>query len=161
MSPKLKALVAAGASAAAIAAFFVPEWEGYSPKAYRDSAKIWTICTGHTGGVRPGQVATTEECQAFLQSDMGTAFKALDRRVFVKISEPTRAALASFVYNVGEGAFATSGVLRKLNGGDIRGACDELVKWVYVTVGGQKVRLRGLENRREAERELCLLGVEP
>ncbi|GHU04239.1 hypothetical protein FACS1894205_2120 [Alphaproteobacteria bacterium] len=159
LSAPVLAALAAGAGAMALAAIFVPEWEGYSPKAYQDSAKVWTICTGHTGGVKPDQAATAKECRAFLESDMGAAFATVERRVKIPISEPTRAALASFVFNVGEGAFATSGVLKKLNGGDIRGACDELTKWVYVTVGGQKMRLHGLDRRRAAERELCLAGV--
>ncbi|EMR8971355.1 TPA: glycoside hydrolase family protein, partial [Yersinia enterocolitica] len=36
--------------------------------------------------------------------------------------------------------------------GDIKGACDELRRWIYAD--GQS--WKGLNNRREVERELCL-----
>ncbi|MEB6886251.1 lysozyme RrrD, partial [Escherichia coli] len=45
--------------------------------------------------------------------------------------ETTRGALYSFVYNVGAGNFRTSTLLRKINQGDIKGACDQLRRWTY------------------------------
>lgn len=69
--------------------------------------------------------------------------------------ETRRAALASFVYNVGEGQFSRSTLLRKLNAGDAREACAELSRWVYA--GGRV--LTGLVKRRAAERELCEVGL--
>ncbi|HHG5564729.1 TPA: glycoside hydrolase family protein [Pseudomonas aeruginosa] len=45
--------------------------------------------------------------------------------------------------------------MRKLNAGDVRGACAELSRWVYA--GGKK--LGGLVRRRAAERELCEIGL--
>ena len=79
----------------------------------------------------------------------------VDRRAKVELPEPTRAALASFVYNVGAGNFARSTLLRKLNQGDLRGACHELSRWVYA--GGK--RLNGLVSRRATEKEICLAGL--
>ena len=66
-----------------------------------------------------------------------------------------RAALGSFVYNVGEGQFSSSTLLRLLNAGDARGACAQLSRWVFA--GGKQ--LAGLVNRRAAERELCEVGL--
>ncbi|WP_406704873.1 glycoside hydrolase family protein, partial [Sodalis sp.] len=66
-----------------------------------------------------------------------------------------KAALASFVYNVGGGAFSRSTLLKKLNTGDIPGACDEIRRWVYVDGRVWK----GLVSRRNVERELCLKGT--
>ena len=63
-----------------------------------------------------------------------------------------RAALGSFVYNAGAGAFAKSTMLKRLNSGDVLGECNELLKWVYTK--GRK--LKGLERRRMAEAKLCL-----
>ena len=63
--------------------------------------------------------------------------------------------MIDFIYNAGEGNFANSTMLKKLNSGDVAGACNELKRWVYS--GGQK--LAGLVARREAERDLCLRGV--
>ncbi|HHH1923798.1 TPA: glycoside hydrolase family protein, partial [Yersinia enterocolitica] len=63
-----------------------------------------------------------------------------------------KAALYSFTYNVGQHAFIQSTLLKKLNTGDIKGACDELRLWIYAD--GQS--WKGLQNRRGVERELCL-----
>ncbi|WP_244590906.1 lysozyme, partial [Escherichia coli] len=72
----------------------------------------------------------------------------------VDIPETTRGALYSFVYNVGAGNFRTSTLLRKINQGDIKGACDQLRRWTYA--GGKQ--WKGLMTRREIEREICLWG---
>lgn len=155
----LKRRIAIGATAGAlsIATAVVSYYEGYEPTAYRDPVGIATICYGHTASARMGQTLSQAECTGLLKSDLGTAFAAVDRRAQVDLPPPTRAALASFVYNVGEGNFARSTLLRKLNAGDLRGACHELSRWVYA--GGRK--LDGLVKRRATERELCLEGVAP
>lgn len=156
MGIKRRIAIGATAGALSIATAVVSYYEGYKPSAYRDPVGIPTICYGHTATVRMGQTLSQERCTQLLQEDLGHAFSAVDRRAQVKLPEPTRAALASFVYNVGEGAFARSTLLRKLNAGDLRGACHELSRWVYA--GGKK--LNGLVTRRATERELCLKGIE-
>lgn len=157
MGLKTKLGVSLAAGAISIATAVVSFYEGYEPTAYRDPVGIPTICYGHTAAVRMGQTLSQVECTALLQQDLGDAFAVVDRRAKVELSAPTRAALASFVYNVGAGNFARSTLLRKLNAGDLRGACHELSRWVYA--GGR--RLNGLVKRRATERELCLEGLAP
>lgn len=156
MGLKTRIGVTIAAGAVSIATAVVSFYEGFEPTAYRDPVGIPTICYGHTATVRMGQTLSKSECMALLEADLGHAFRAVDRRTQVELAPPTRAALASFVYNVGEGAFARSTLLRKLNAGDLRGACHELSRWVYA--GGRK--LNGLIKRRATELELCLAGVE-
>lgn len=156
MGLKTKLGVSLAAGAVSIAAAVVSFYEGYEPTAYRDPVGIPTICYGHTATVRMGQTLSQAECTALLQHDLGDAFAVVDRRTQVELPEPTRAALASFVYNVGAGNFARSTLLRKLNEGDLRGACYELSRWVYA--GGKQ--LNGLIKRRATEQEICLSGVE-
>ncbi|ASO79311.1 lysozyme [Escherichia coli] len=55
---------------------------------------------------------------------------------------------------MGAGNFRTSTLLRKINQGDIKGACDQLRRWAYA--GGKQ--WKGLMTRREIEREVCLWG---
>ncbi|MDQ7733766.1 lysozyme [Halomonas sp. SpR1] len=155
MSLKRRMAIGATAGALSIATAVVSYYEGYQPNAYRDPVGIATICYGHTATARMGQTLSQAQCTQLLQADLGTAFAAVDRRAQVELPPPTRAALASFVYNVGEGAFARSTLLRKLNAGDLRGACHELSRWVYA--GGRQ--LNGLVKRRATERELCLEGI--
>ena len=156
MSLKRRLAIGATAGALSLATAVVSYYEGYQPTAYRDPVGVPTICYGHTATARMGQTLSQERCTQLLQADLGHAFSAVDRRAQVDLPPPTRAALASFVYNVGEGAFARSTLLRKLNAGDLRGACHELSRWVYA--GGRK--LNGLVKRRATERELCLKGIE-
>ena len=148
---------AIGGGALGILLVIVPYFEGTEMQSYQDAVGIWTVCTGHTGAdVTPGMTVTPERCQAFLKTDLGVALNAVDRSVDVEIPETTRAALGSFVFNVGAGAFQRSTLLRLLNAGNIVAACNQLPRWVYAN--GK--RLRGLVKRRADERELCLMGVQ-
>lgn len=156
MGLKTKVGVSLAAGAVSIAAAVVSFYEGYEPTAYLDPVGIPTICYGHTATARLGQTLSQDECADLLEADLGQAFATVDRRARVELPPPTRAALASFVYNVGAGNFTRSTLLRKLNQGDLRGACHELTRWVYA--GGRK--LNGLVKRRATELELCLAGLE-
>lgn len=156
MSPlKQRILAVSLAGAASMAGVLVTHFEGRSLVAYLDPVGIPTICEGVTRGVRLGQSKTPAQCDALLQQELTIAMTGVDRNVTRPQPETRRAALASFVYNVGESQFKASTLLRKLNTGDTRGACAELSRWVYAQ--GQK--LQGLVNRRAAERELCEVGL--
>lgn len=130
-------------------------FEGRSLLAYADPVGIPTICEGVTRGVSLGDRATSTECDQLLERELNIALAAVDRQARVPLPETRRAALGSFVYNVGERQFARSTLLRKLNAGNAQGACAELSRWVYA--GGK--RLAGLVKRRAAERELCEVGL--
>lgn len=159
LSNKVLALIVAGAGSAAIATTFVGEKEGRSLTAYQDIAKVWTICDGHTKGVKPGQTATPEECDRIRASDVGEFMAQVDRMVTVPMSEPRRAAVTSFAYNVGLANLKSSTFLKRLNAGD-PAACGEILRWVYV--GKKDCRdprnnCAGIAARREQEAALCRL----
>lgn len=148
-----------GASLAALAVALVATWEGVRTIAYRDSLAggIPTICFGETRGVKMGDRYTLEECKVMLGEGL-VEFEAMIRPCLSdpdKIPDPTYAAILSLSYNIGARAFCRSTVARRLNAGDIRGACDAMLLWNRA--GGRVVR--GLVNRRKAERELCLKGA--
>lgn len=158
LSPPLrkKLIAAAGAGSIALATAFLggqDGLEGRRHEAYRDIAGIWTVCDGHTGkDIVVGKKYSDRECDALLRQDLLPARRAVDSLVIAPLGDYKRAALYSFVFNVGKEAFARSTLLRKLNTGDYKAACEELRRWVYA--GG--VKWRGLQNRREMERVLCL-----
>ncbi len=152
LKKRLIALIAAGAGAVTIATVSVSDFEGRKNHAYLDVAGVPTVCDGFTRGVKLGDYKTNAECDALLQSELRDSFKTVERHVKVPLTEPTKAALASFVYNVGHGAFRSSTLLKKLNAGDRIGACNELKRWVYA--GGKK--WNGLIKRRDVENWLCL-----
>ncbi len=129
--------------------------EGQRSTPYRDVGGVWTVCSGITGSdVVPGHYYSQKQCDALLVKHLAPVKKAVDGAVKVPIDNYTRAALYSFAYNVGVTAFKGSSLLRHLNGGNITAACDDLRLWVYVN----KQRNRGLINRREIDRQVCLMG---
>lgn len=139
--------------AAAIA--LVTGYEGLRQTGYLDPVNIPTACYGHTKWAVVGQFYTMDECSRLLEADLEIAASAVRQQVRVPIQQPTFDALVSFTFNVGQGNLATSTLLKKLNAGDIAGACRELPKWVYA-----KGRLlRGLVKRRAAEMAVCLKGA--
>lgn len=151
-----KRLAAASLAASlSLGAVLVSAFEGVKTKAYLDSVGIATICYGHTSTVRMGQTKTIEECDKLLKEDLLIAAGDVKRLVKVELPAERRAALISFVFNIGGEKFASSTVLKKLNSGDASGSCAELSRWVYA--GG--VKLEGLVSRRAVERELCEVGL--
>ncbi|RWA55359.1 hypothetical protein AU476_07575 [Cupriavidus sp. UYMSc13B] len=153
MTPALRnRLVAAGIAAAVP---LVAGFEGLRQKAYLDPVGIPTACFGTTAGVRMGQAYTLEQCENLLAAELLQAAGAVSRCVTVPLNSNQRTAYTSFVYNVGPQNFCGSTLVRKLNGGDYAGACNELPRWKYA----KGVPLPGLAKRRDAERELCLTGV--
>lgn len=148
-----KGKIAAGVVSAAIA--LVAAWEGRSLIAYADPVGIPTICEGYTHGVKLGDVATPARCDELTRQEVVKALAVVEGSTPQALPDGVRVALASFVYNVGPGAYAGSTLARKLRAGDLAGACRELPRWVYA--GGTK--LRGLERRRAAEMQICLSGL--
>jgi len=74
----------------------------------------------------------------------------------VKLNQHQFDALASFVFNIGQGDYAESTLRKKLHAGDFDGAAAEFARWKYGTVNGKKIVLDGLVARRAAERALFL-----
>ena len=137
----------------AAATVFVGGWEGLQLVAYRDVVSVPTICYGETRGVRMGDRATKEECDAMLAVGLSDFAAGIARCVpFDGLPVPTQVAVVSLSYNIGQGAFCKSTVARKLREGDRAGACEAFMVWNKA--GG--VVWRGLTRRRAAERELCL-----
>jgi lysozyme len=145
-----------GAALTAAIALVAP-WEGKRNSTYLDIVDVPTICYGHTGPeVKLGQTLSDAKCKDLLSEDLQEANDAINRCVKVPLKPNERAAFVSFTYNLGGGAFCKSTLLRKLNTGDVVGACNEMPKWV--NAGGKRVQ--GLVNRRAAERNVCLGGAQ-
>ncbi|MCC9162830.1 lysozyme [Alcaligenes sp. MMA] len=149
----LKTKVGTGVIAAAIG--LVAAWEGRSLVAYVDPVGIPTICDGYTHSVKLGDVATPAQCDVLTEQEVRKALAVVDGSTPGQLPDGVRIALTSFVYNVGPGAYGGSTLLRRLRAGDLIGACNQLPRWVYAS--GKK--LRGLERRREAERQICLSSL--
>jgi len=127
-------------------------FEGLRLEAYLDPVGIWTIGYGTTSGVFPGQRITEVQAEEFLKRDLRRFEAAVTDLVTVPLNADQFSALVSFTYNVGEGAFAGSTLLRLLNQRNYRGAAEQFQRWNL----GDGVELAGLTRRRRAERALFL-----
>jgi len=121
---------------------------------------VWTIGYGHTATAgepkpRAGMVITAAEAESILLKDLTQYEAAVESLVKVELNDNQFAALVSFAFNVGIGAFKDSTLLKKLNQGDFNAVPTELMKWTKA--GGKK--LQGLVNRRQAEGYLWMEGA--
>jgi len=134
----------------------VKHFEGLKLDAYTDPAGVRTIGYGHTGRVRAGSSITPEQADEFLRQDLNTAQADVLRSVKVPLNDNENAALVSLAFNIGGPAFSRSTCVKLLNRGDRQGAADEMERFVKSHVNGRLVTLKGLEQRRKAERDLFL-----
>ena len=128
----------------------VRSYEGLRLEAYQDTSGIWTIGYGHTQGVKPGDSISTAQAEQFLDADLTEVERAVTRLVKVPLTDNQFSALGSFVFNEGEGAFARSTLLRKLNEGGHRLVPAYLKSWIF----DNGRMLPGLVKRRAAEADL-------
>lgn len=135
---------------AALAVVLVGGFEGLRTQAYRDAVGIPTLCYGETRGVKMTDKRTVNECKEMLEERLLEFHEGVQKCIKAPMSDNRRAAVVSFAYNVGTGALCRSTFADRLNRGDPN-ACDELLKWTKA--GGRE--LKGLVNRRQAERKLC------
>ena len=142
--------VAGAATIAAIVAFIGP-WEGRRYTAYQDIVGVWTICEGHTKGVKAGDVATDAQCDEMAAQDVAEHNAGIRACITRPMPQNVEIAFTSLAFNAGVGAFCGSTALKRYNAGDDTGACDALNMWVRA--GGKVVK--GLVNRRAAESALC------
>lgn len=154
----LASLAVVGFSGAAME--FTRPMEGLRTIAYRDSGGKPTICYGHTEGVTMGDEKTPEECERMLREELTTYVHYVDAQTHQYLPDEMRVAFADFTFNVGKRAFLNSSLLKYIRMGYYRNACDELPKWVWYRRDGKPYKAQGLIERRAAERELCLIGVD-
>lgn len=157
MASRLKTAAGAITAIGVLAGAFVTNWEGIKLYAYKDVIGVWTACQGLTKGIKPGMKFTREQCDVLFiealtehEAGMRKCLKAPDA-----LPVKTYVAFVSITYNIGVGGFCRSSMARKANAGDLVGACNALT--LYNKAGGQVIR--GLVNRRAAEKKLCLEGV--
>lgn len=128
----------------------IAKFEGLRLRAYQDSVGVWTIGYGHTKGVKPGDVWTQEHAEAMLTAEVREFMRGVEAKLRVPVTDEQLAALTSFAYNVGLGAYGKSTLLKKLNLANYDAATREFQKW---NKAGGRV-LAGLTSRRRAESEL-------
>ena len=130
---------------------FIKRHEGLELKAYQCSAGVWTIGYGHTDGVKPGDVITQAQVEAYLAADLAKYEAAVNAAGIPNLNQNQFDALVSLAYNIGITAFGGSTLVKraKVNANDatIRAA---FMMW---TKAGGKYNT-GLSKRRTNEANL-------
>ena len=147
MSLKRNAIALSAAGLVALAS-----WESFRSEPYKDVGGVWTDGFGNTNQVVPGKEVTVPQALDKLLANVKTAEQAVNVCITQPMKQGEYDAFVKFTFNVGNDAFCKSTLVKKFNSGNTKGACDELLRWVYVK--GKKVN--GLVNRRKAEHKLCL-----
>lgn len=138
-------------------------------RAYLDIVGVATACDGLTSykgrRVKITDSFTETQCAALLEEELivhaegvmaCTPGLALSRDPATeKRREGPRFAAVSGAYNYGVGLYCSSTARKRLNAGDYAGGC---VALTWFNKAGGRVN-RGLVNRRERERKVCLGGL--
>lgn len=127
----------------------IKEFEGLRLQAYKCPAGVWTIGYGHTKGVRPGQIITEKEADAFLIEDLKASEKAVND-LNISMTQGEYDGLVSFTFNCGPGN------LHKLVDGR---AMDVIKEKILLYNKANGTVLTGLMRRRRAELQL-MCGIE-
>lgn len=127
--------------------------EGYRDKAYTPvPGDVPTIGFGATEGVKQGDNITVERALVRLLKDASKFEQAVKRCAPVPMYAHEFSAFVSLTYNIGEGAFCSSTLVKKLKEGDYKAACEQILRWDKFK--GQS--LPGLAKRRQQEYQMCL-----
>ena len=130
---------------------FITKEEGSKNKAYKDSKGLWTIGVGHLIKADEPHLKdatlTDEQVEELLKSDLKWCSEAVESAVRVPLQQNQYDALYSLCFNIGEGAFRKSTVVKRLNAEDYQGAAEAILMWNKPAV---------LQKRREREKALFL-----
>ena len=127
----------------------IKKWEGFSPKAYKCPAGIWTIGYGSTkwadgSPVKKGQTITIEKAEGLLNDYLIRFVRP--KLAGLKLNPSQQEAIESLCYNIGVNSFLKSKCYKALKAKDW-GTFIREYDWVKA---GGKV-LNGLVKRRTEE----------
>ena len=113
------------------------------------------VCNGVIPSEKPYlKGINLSKAKELLKGDLNIAESAINGSITVDLTQNQYDALVSFVFNVGITAFRFSTLKKYINGKQYKKASDEFLKWNKMTVAGVKKEVRGLTNRRIAEKAL-------
>ncbi len=134
----------------------IKQFEALRLSPYKDIAGKWTIGYGHL--IKPnesylmGGKITPQKADSLLRDDLKSAENAVNKWVTVPLTKNQMDSLVSLVFNIGEGNFKGSTLLRLINQKKYQQAASQFPRWVFAG-GKQSV---GLMARRAVEQNTFL-----
>lgn len=113
----------------------IADREDVRTHAYRDTKGIWTIGIGHTSmagppSVHDGLTLTLPEVYTLFAKDLTPVESCVNHAIQVMITQNQFDALVSICYNIGNGAFSKSSMVRDINSRkDIQTIDADIMKW--------------------------------
>lgn len=138
-------------------------WEGNVLQVYRDNLAngIPTFCAGRTDwSAKPGTRLTSDQCQEVNKTTLlEYGYAVLGCVEWNYLSAKRLIGLTMFAINVGKAGACGSQAVQQINLGNLAAGCNLIARTPsgapnWSNAGGQYVQ--GLQNRRQAERALCL-----
>lgn len=134
-------------------------FEGLETRAYLDSVGIPTIGIGtirYPNGkrVKMGDKCTTEQAYQYAEHEINKKVGTINGLLIgVDVNQNQFDSICSLVYNIGEGAFASSHTLKEIkkDHNNFDAIEKEWIGFNKGTINGKKVPIRGLTNRRKKE----------
>jgi lysozyme len=134
-------------------------FEGCKLEAYRCPSSVVTIGWGTTGAfIRPGMRISQKQADLYLQEALISLANSIPENIWTKLQTNQRAALLSFLYNVGIGALDAPSFGKAIRN-NLEEVPKRLLDWDKAIVDGVKSPLLGLTRRRRAEAILWSKGV--
>lgn len=144
----------------------ITTFEGYQDSAYPDIANVWTIGYGTTRvngqPVTKGMTCTKEQAIAWLTSDIKYFEQKIMELCHSSLTQYQFDALVCLVYNIGDGNFSTSTILKYINDPKLGPSAvgeNNFTAWNKVRSNGVLVPSVGLTRRRKSEYHLFSTGT--
>jgi len=133
----------------------IKKFEGLRLDAYQDVAGIWTIGYGHIRGVSAGMHISEAEAEQALKDDLhGTEAAVESALAGAATTDSQFSAMVCLCFNIGSANFRSSTVLREHRAGHFDAAANAFLLWNKARIMGVLEEVKGLTNRRAAERDL-------
>lgn len=101
--------------------------EGLRLKVYKDSLNFWTICYGHLLAAPMPAVATCEQCNKWLQTDIDDAARLAEQYDFyAHLIEPFQNVMVELTFNLGKKLDKFKKFLAAMTRGDYSAAAGQL-----------------------------------
>jgi lysozyme len=134
----------------------IQHFEGFRAKPTQSADGVWVVGYGHVRIGQAGPAVSRADAVALLALDLGPIERLVNALVTKPLTQSQFDTLVSFAFSIGEEAFATSQVLRRVNAGDFIAAACAMDAWRKAEVNGELEIVDTLIRRRAAERALFL-----